>query len=340
MHRFAQWSPVLLTIAVVAGPRPLRLVDPPDIRWRPDPPLQGSLVVVLVRPSGDDTAAMVTGDVAGEPLHFEPDGHGSFAALAGVPFSDADTVTVRVTVGSPGRASGTFAAPLTVAKRTVTREQLRTPPQFTRPPDSALAARLERERAMVLAVVEGAHSTPRLWSEPFARPRAAPIRSDFGLEREFNDVVESRHLGVDYAGRRGAPVRAANRGVVALVEDLFYAGRTVYIDHGAGLLTAYMHLDRALVAPGDTVERGQVIGRVGSTGRVTGPHLHWLARYGAVLFDPRDLLTLDLTPLLPPDAVRAGTPPSRRPSGSPGPRPRRPGIPATSPAAPAARPAE
>jgi len=103
-------------------------------------------------------------------------------------------------------------------------------------------------------------------------------------------------MGADFAGRRGAPVRATNRGVVALVGNLFYSGRTIYIDHGAGLLTGYLHLDRALVTEGDTVQRGEVIGRVGATGRVTGPHLHWLARYGTVLVDPLDLLTLDWTP--------------------------------------------
>ncbi len=206
--------------------------------------------------------------------------------------SPPDTISLYVAVDEDQ-----FATPLPVARRSVAREELRTAPRFTRPPDSALAARIARERALIAAAVARAHATPRLWSEPFTRPRAARIRSRFGLEREFNDVVESRHLGIDFDGRRGAPVRAANRGVVVLVENLFYAGRTIYLDHGAGLLTAYMHLDRALVAHGNTVQRDQLIGRVGATGRVTGPHLHWLARYGTILVDPLDLVTLDLTPL-------------------------------------------
>jgi murein DD-endopeptidase MepM/ murein hydrolase activator NlpD len=117
----------------------------------------------------------------------------------------------------------------------------------------------------------------------------------FGVSRVFNGVVRSRHLGVDFAGARGAPVRAANRGVVALVADLYLSGTTLLIDHGAGLVTGYLHLSRALVAPGDTVARGQLIGRVGASGRVTGPHLHWLAAYGHITFDPLDLLRLNLT---------------------------------------------
>lgn len=108
----------------------------------------------------------------------------------------------------------------------------------------------------------------------------------------FNGRVASRHLGVDFSGGLGAPVRAANRGVVALVETFFLAGRVVYVDHGAGVVTGYFHLSRALVAPGDTVARGQQIGLVGATGRVTGPHLHWTARYGALTVNPLDLIAI------------------------------------------------
>ena len=102
----------------------------------------------------------------------------------------------------------------------------------------------------------------------------------------FNGAVRSRHFGVDLAGAVGAPVRAANRGVVALVADFLLAGTAVYIDHGEGLVTGYFHLSKSEVAEGDTVARGAIVGRVGATGRVTGPHLHWIARYGTVTVDP------------------------------------------------------
>ena len=97
-------------------------------------------------------------------------------------------------------------------------------------------------------------------------------------------------MGTDYAGAVGAPVRAANRGVVRLVESFHLGGNVIYLDHGAGLVTAYLHLSEQLVAVGDTVERGATIGRVGATGRVTGPHLHWITRYGGVTVDPASLL--------------------------------------------------
>jgi murein DD-endopeptidase MepM/ murein hydrolase activator NlpD len=119
------------------------------------------------------------------------------------------------------------------------------------------------------------------------------------MRRIFNGKLRSRHLGVDFSGQRGDSVVATNRGVVAFVGDLYFSGTTVFLDHGAGLQTVYLHLSRVLVAPGDTVSAGQLIGAVGASGRVTGPHLHWSASYGSVAVDPLGLLELDLTAPLP-----------------------------------------
>ncbi len=132
-----------------------------------------------------------------------------------------------------------------------------------------------------------------MWTASFLRPRVSAITSEFGSGRVFNGRVTSRHLGVDFRGAVGEPVRAANRGVVALVDNFFLAGNVIYINHGGGVVTAYFHLSKPLVAVGDTVVRGQEIGVVGSTGRVTGPHLHWAARYGTITVNPLDLVSLD-----------------------------------------------
>jgi murein DD-endopeptidase MepM/ murein hydrolase activator NlpD len=123
------------------------------------------------------------------------------------------------------------------------------------------------------------------------------VTSPFGQRREFNGEYRSTHMGLDLAGQVGAPVAAANRGVVVLVGDFYYAGNLVYLDHGQGLLTAYLHLSETYVSVGDTVARGEVIGRVGASGRVTGPHLHWIARYGTVIVNPQSLLGLDVSVL-------------------------------------------
>jgi murein DD-endopeptidase MepM/ murein hydrolase activator NlpD len=169
---------------------------------------------------------------------------------------------------------------------------LRVAERFTPTPDSALQERIDRERGLSRDAARRAHTVPRLWYRTFLRPRDARVTSPFGGGRQVNGVWRSTHSGLDLAGRRGEPVRVANRGVVALAGDFFYGGISVYVHHGDGLMTVYHHLSRALVAVGDTVQRGQIIGRVGATGRVTGPHLHWQAQYGAIPFDPIDLLNL------------------------------------------------
>src|SRR5204863_429686 len=144
-------------------------------------------------------------------------------------------------------------------------------PQFTEKPDSALAARLEREAELIHEAWLQTHVTPRLWRDPFERPRDSHITSVYGTGREFNGVVQNRHLGTDFRGAVGDPIRASNDGLVTLTGEFYYSGNMVVIDHGAGIATAYLHLSRVLVSQGDTVTRGQMIGLVGATGRVTGP---------------------------------------------------------------------
>ena len=123
-------------------------------------------------------------------------------------------------------------------------------------------------------------------------PRDDRVTSGFGDGREFNGQISSRHMGLDLDGEPGDTVVAATRGVVALVDEFLLAGNIVYLNHGGGLLSGYFHLSEQLVAAGDTVDAGTPIGRVGATGRVTGPHLHWVVRYGRTSVDPRSLLEL------------------------------------------------
>ena len=251
-----------------------------DISWQPATPRQGSLVVV-------SAPGAITGEVAGEPLHFR-----NGKALAAVPLSSTDSTKLEtLSISWEGTVVGK-AVYIPVEERGAGEEKVKAAERFTPAPDSALQVRIDRERELTREAARRAHDVPKLWKAPFIRPRAARITSPFGSGRQVNGVWRTRHSGLDLAGRKGAAVRASNRGIVALVGDLFYGGISVYVHHGEGLMTVYFHLSRALVAVGDTVERGQIIGRVGATGRVTGAHLHWQAQYGAVPFDPTDLLKL------------------------------------------------
>lgn len=254
----------------------------------PERPRQGALF--RVRVLGAAPSASLHGNAAGEPLHFIAAG-GSHEALAAAPIDAVSPLRVAIACSSAGQTDS-IVAQVALARANYPLERLRVAPQFSAPPDSALEARTRREAALAAEVSRRAHETPQLWTAPFRRPRDSRMTSTFGRGREFNGTVTSRHMGTDYAGAVGATVRASNRGVVRLVESFFLGGNVVYLDHGAGIVTAYLHLSRQSVAVGDTVDAGDVIGQVGATGRVTGPHLHWIVRYGAVTVDPESLLRI------------------------------------------------
>jgi murein DD-endopeptidase MepM/ murein hydrolase activator NlpD len=258
----------------------------------PAAPMRGTVVWLYVTsPCADDPSLTLDGVAADEPLHFERRRDGRFRSLMGVPLDgsgDSLAITLHLSTGS---ATDTIVAWLEIGRPAFQNERLTVAPGFAEP-DSATRARIDAEVEQSRAMSRRAHDTPRLWRTPFVRPRPSRITSVYGNGREFNGTVTSQHLGTDFAGKVGAPVRAAGRGVVRLVANFFLAGRAVYLDHGGGLMTAYFHLSRATVARGDTVAAGQVIGAVGRTGRATGPHLHWIARYGAVTVDPMSLFRL------------------------------------------------
>lgn len=258
--------------------------------FRPAHPVQGSFAIIAVRTSAD--SARITGDLAGEPLHFVRERDGVYRSLAGIPIDAADTLRTILIVEGGGATPESLTVSIPVRPAAYPVERLTVAPEFGREPDSTLAARLADESRRAREVSLRSHETPRLWRVPVVRPRPGRVTSGYGRGREFNGTVQSRHMGTDFAGASGAPIRAIARGVVALVDTFYLGGRVVYLDHGAGLVTAYLHLSRADVAVGDTVSRGQVIGRVGATGRVTGPHLHLIARYGAATLDVMSLLRL------------------------------------------------
>ena len=253
--------------------------------------MRGTVVWLYATPSGvEDSSLTLDGSAADEPLHFERRRDGRFRSLLGIPLDGGDTLAVTLYL-STGAATDTAVEALMVGRPAFANERLTVAPRFAQP-DSATRARIDAEVAQSRAMSRRAHDTPRLWKTAFVRPRPSRITSVYGNGREFNGTVTSQHLGTDFAGKVGAPVRAAGRAVVSLVANFYLAGRAVYLDHGGGLMTGYFHLSRADVARGDTVAAGQIIGAVGRSGRATGPHLHWIARYGAITVDPMSLFRL------------------------------------------------
>jgi murein DD-endopeptidase MepM/ murein hydrolase activator NlpD len=120
----------------------------------------------------------------------------------------------------------------------------------------------------------------------FLLPANGPLSSRFGLRRIFNGLPRNPHAGLDVAVGTGAPIKAPADGLVANTGDYFFNGNTVFIDHGQGLISAYMHMSRIDVRYGQPVKKGEILGAVGATGRVTGPHLHWAVILNNTPVDP------------------------------------------------------
>jgi murein DD-endopeptidase MepM/ murein hydrolase activator NlpD len=153
-------------------------------------------------------------------------------------------------------------------------------------------ARAERESKVMAAIWP--NQTGRIWSGDFINPRPGEISTKFGLKRIINDIPKSPHTGVDIAANEGDPVKAPNSGKVVLVDNHFFSGNSIVLDHGQGIYTMFFHLSKQLVVPGQQVKKGDVIGLVGSTGRSTGAHLHWGARVMGARVDPTELFKLKL----------------------------------------------
>ena len=173
-----------------------------------------------------------------------------------------------------------------VSEGTFPESKLSVDPKFDKsPPPRVVEESAAIQRAWTLG------QTKRLWSKTFERPAKGIDTSPFGVRRTFNGKTEGRHRGLDIDGKNGDPIFATNDGNVVLVaNDFYYIGNAVFIDHGAGLFTLYFHMTKTAVKEGERVKRGQKIGSIGKTGRVTGPHLHFGVKLADTYVNPVDLL--------------------------------------------------
>ncbi len=167
-------------------------------------------------------------------------------------------------------------------------------------PDPAQLARVAEENKLTRSARK-ADSDLKGFLQPFIWPASGRISGVFGSQRIFNGEPRAPHSGVDVAAPKGAPVVAPAAGVVTLVHpDMFFSGGTLIVDHGLGVSSTFIHLSEVLVEPGQAVAQGDLIARVGATGRATGPHLHWNMNWFDVRVDPA---------LIAPPTVGGATPP-------------------------------
>ena len=174
-----------------------------------------------------------------------------------------------------------------IVARTYPRQELTLPSKMVTPPATEIE-RIKAERTQTQKA-KNTWSEQRLWQLPFHQPVEGKTISVYGLRRVLNGKPKNPHRGLDFRAPTGTAVETVADGRVILAESHYYAGNSMYIDHGNGVISLYFHLSRFDVFPGDIVKRGQIIGRSGCTGRATGPHLHLSISVQGQLVDPAPL---------------------------------------------------
>ncbi|SDU29104.1 peptidoglycan DD-metalloendopeptidase family protein [Geopseudomonas guangdongensis] len=247
---------------------------------------EGFLSRLLDRPVPGGVAVVDLGDAAQRPaaryrdrpvLVLREDGR-RWIAVVGLPLTvKAGREQLQLDDGS--------TRSLAVAARHYREQRITLKNQQQVTPNAANLARIERE----LAVQNDAYrqfSARQPSNLLFDRPVNGPLSSPFGLRRFFNGEERNPHSGLDFAVPAGTPVKAPAAGRVILVGDYFFNGKTVFVDHGQGLISMFCHLSQIGVKVGDELARGAVLGKVGATGRATGPHLHWNVSLNDARVDP------------------------------------------------------
>jgi len=208
-------------------------------------------------------------------------------------FSRDDKTTYTLTVTSPTGKVETKT--LTPTKRDYKISRVEGISKKIMNPNKKANIRAGEDRAAMVKVRK-ISSNLTDFSQGFIAPRSARITGVYGSQRFYNGVPKNPHFGVDYAGAIGAPVKAPANGTILLwVPDMFYSGGTMVIDHGHGITSNFLHLSASMVKVGDKVKQGEVIAKVGNSGRVTGPHLDWRMNWHQVRFDPQ--LAMKIIPL-------------------------------------------
>jgi murein DD-endopeptidase MepM/ murein hydrolase activator NlpD len=264
--------------------------QPWSAQWEPARVVNGSPVLFHV--TAPAKIKEMTGSFLGQELTFRfGAGCKCWYAIAGV---SLNTKPGRYTLHVDGRGQGqekaTMNYAVTVGAARYPATTLKVAPEFIEPPKETLA-RIEQDQAVKKQAFSTTLPDPH-WLGRFQPPAQAEVSGIFGSARVFNGVKKSQHTGLDFRVTTGTPIAASNGGTVILARSLYFEGNCVIIDHGQGLLTIYMHLSELKVKEGDAVEKGQIVGLSGGTGRATAPHLHFAVRWRGEYLDPRTLLEL------------------------------------------------
>ena len=244
--------------------------------------VQGHTAVVRAR---TNAPALLRGTIQDREFSFVSSDGMEHVALVGVSAVAAIAPqALAVTARSENGQEVTLLTPLPVVAGDYRSETIRLSAQVAK----LLDPEITRPELLRVAEVFGRFTPRILWDGPFDWPIRGPVTSRFGTRRQYGDQPGSFHTGMDIDGETGDAIRAPAKGSVVLAEELQVRGGAVIVDHGAGVVSGYYHLSRIDVAVGLDVERGSILGAMGSTGLATGSHLHWELRVGGIAVEPTE----------------------------------------------------
>lgn len=221
----------------------------------------------------------------GNPVWTLPTNNGAHVAVVGIPLDTAPG-NLALQVNS---SAGLQLIDITIAAKDYPEQRITLPTQEHISPSEENLARYAREADEQKAVYKHFRTSTAGWPA-FVLPTPGPYSSPFGLRRFFNNEPRAPHAGLDIAAPEGQAVQAPADGMIAQTGDYFFNGQTIMIDHGNGLVSMLCHLSKISVQQGQLVKQGQLIGKVGKTGRATGPHLHWTVSLNNARVNPLLLL--------------------------------------------------
>jgi hypothetical protein len=268
-----------------------------ELRLNSPESTQGSLLLAELRSPKPVTEIKATWDEKEVPFWQEaaptPKGLDIHRAFVGIDLEKpAGKFDLTVSAKAASTDPVTCTAAITVRAGKFATESLKVAPNFVEPsPEQLVRAEIERKR---LREIFATVTPEKLWQGAFRVPLdGVKTGGNFGKRRVLNGQPGSPHSGVDFPAPTGTPVLAAQRGRVVLAEPLYFSGNTVLVDHGLGIYTLYGHFSEIDVKPGDLVETGALLGKVGATGRVTGPHLHWGLTVNRARVNALQIVSLD-----------------------------------------------
>lgn len=282
----------LIVISFLLCSTPLSAEPSVRVSFKPEKVKQGDILFVKVK--ANPGTYKVSGSIFDKPVHFYRDSkRSSYSALIGIDMNidpklytlslfleDEKGKEIKKDYKIKVRSAGFGTQRLTLPKEKVELDE-----------ETLERVKLEEEE---IGKVWDIFTEEHLWDGNFTTPVKGEMSGDFGLRRIINDEPKNPHTGVDIAATEGAHVYAPNNGRVAFIDDHFFSGKSLIIDHGLGLFTMYFHLSETLVKESEVIKKGQIIAKVGKSGRATGPHLHWGVRLNGARVNPLSLVNLML----------------------------------------------